>query len=174
MPCEGAVFLFSGRFTPRIKEELAVRQQARELAGQLRQSQPPRYHSPGQSRAFPRAQAAPPRANRDATGPGAQQGRTGRPRGAPIEGDTADSGVSAVIARRPRAAVAFDSSPRALGPPDMRVGGLLAGLSARLWAAITERRLRALRDQRRLQHRTSRPSPRRRHRLAPPPACHPT
>ena len=60
MPCEGP-FLFSGQFTPRLKEELAVRQQARELAGQLRQSQPPRYHSPGQPRTFPRAQAAPPR-----------------------------------------------------------------------------------------------------------------
>ena len=60
MPCEGP-YLFSGQFTPRLKEELAVRQQARELAGQLRQSQPPRYHSPGQPRALPRAQAAPPR-----------------------------------------------------------------------------------------------------------------
>ena len=60
MPCEGP-YLFSGQFTSRLKEELAVRQQARELAGQLRQSQPPRYHSPGQPRALPRAQAAPPR-----------------------------------------------------------------------------------------------------------------
>ena len=60
MPCEGP-YLFSGQFTPRLKEELAVRQQARELAGQLRQSQPPRYHSPGQPRALPHAQAAPPR-----------------------------------------------------------------------------------------------------------------
>ena len=60
MPCEGP-YLFSGQLTPRLKEELAVRQQARELAGQLRQSQPPRYHSPGQPRALLRAQAAPPR-----------------------------------------------------------------------------------------------------------------
>ena len=31
MPCEGP-YLLSGQFTPRLKEELAVRQQARELA----------------------------------------------------------------------------------------------------------------------------------------------
>ena len=44
---------------------------------------------------------------------------------------------SAVIARRPRAAVAFESSPRALGPPDVRVGGRLqAFLPA--WATITD------------------------------------
>ena len=53
MPCKGP-YLFSGQFTPRLKEELAVRQQARELAGQHRPS--------GQPRAFSRAQAAPPRA----------------------------------------------------------------------------------------------------------------
>ena len=60
MPFEGP-YLFSGQFTPRLKEELTVRQQARELAGQLRQSQPPRHRSFGQPRALPRAQAAPPR-----------------------------------------------------------------------------------------------------------------
>ena len=76
MPCEGP-FLFSGQFTPRIKEELAVRQQARELAGQLRQSQPPRYHSPGQSRAFPRAQAAPPRATVTLPAPAPNRGARG-------------------------------------------------------------------------------------------------
>ena len=54
--------------------------------------------------------------------------------GAPIEGSAAGS---AVIARRPRAAVAFDSFPRALGPPEVRVGGRLqAFLPA--WVAITD------------------------------------
>ena len=76
MPCEGP-FLFSGQFTPRLKEELAVRQQARELAGQLRQSQPPRYHSPGQPRACPRAQAAPPRATVTLPAPAPNRGARG-------------------------------------------------------------------------------------------------
>ena len=79
MPCEGP-YLFSGQFTPRLKEELAVRQQARELAGQLRQSQPPRYHSPGQPRALPRTHAGcAPASYRDATVPAAQEGLTRRP-----------------------------------------------------------------------------------------------
>ena len=60
MPYEGP-FLFSGQFTARLKEELSVRQQARELAGQLRQSQSQRPRSFGQPRAYPRSQAAPQR-----------------------------------------------------------------------------------------------------------------
>ena len=43
---------------------------------------------------------------------------------------------SAVIARRPGAAVAFDCLPRALGPP-ARVGGRLQALLP-AWAAITD------------------------------------
>ena len=76
MPCEGPL-LFSGQFTPRLKEELAVRQQARELAGQLRQSQPPRYHSPGQPRALPRAQAVPPRVTVTLPSPPSNRGARG-------------------------------------------------------------------------------------------------
>ena len=63
--------------------------------------------------------------------------------------------------------MAFDSFPRALGPPEVHVGGRLqAFLPA--WAAITDD-LRALRYQRRLQHRASRPSTRRRHPVGSPP-----
>ena len=41
LPFEGPS-LFSGHFTPRVKEQLAGRQQAREIAGLLCQSMPPR------------------------------------------------------------------------------------------------------------------------------------
>ena len=51
----------------------------------------------------------------------------------PREGDTAGS---AVITRRPGAAVAFDCLPRALGPP-ARVGGRLQALLP-AWVAITD------------------------------------
>ena len=61
MPFEGP-FLFSGQFTPRIKEELAVRQQARELAGQLRKAKTPAARYGDQSRARPRPQAGSTRA----------------------------------------------------------------------------------------------------------------
>ena len=120
MPFEGP-YLFSGQFNPRLIEPLTVRQQARELAGQIHQSQPPRHRSFGQPRALPCAQAAPhglpsrchPRSPAEASAEAA---------GDPREGDTAGS---AVIARRPGAAVAFDCLPRALGRPP---AGLPPGL----------------------------------------------
>ena len=49
MPYEGP-FLFSGVFAPRIKDELARCQQARELAGQLRRAQTPQYRPRGSPR----------------------------------------------------------------------------------------------------------------------------
>lgn len=57
MPCEGP-FLFSGQFTARLREELQVRQQARELAGQLRQAQSPRGRQSFQARPPPRTPPA--------------------------------------------------------------------------------------------------------------------
>ena len=161
MPFEGP-FLFSGQFTLRVKEQLAVRHTARELAGQLRLPQVSRPRTFTQPRAQPRTQAAPPRVT-----------TTFRPRSptgalaaavAPRGGGTADSEV---IARRPKAAVAFDCLPRALGG---RGGRPPAGLPPGL-GGNHGRRLRIIR-QRRLQHRASR-SPSRRRRPSPPPACHP-
>ena len=49
LPFEGP-FLISGQFTPRVKEQLAVCQQARDSAGQLRQSMPPRPRGTPQAR----------------------------------------------------------------------------------------------------------------------------
>ena len=57
MPCEGP-FLFSGQFTARLREELQTRQQARELAGQLRQAQSPRGRRSFQARPPPRTPPA--------------------------------------------------------------------------------------------------------------------
>ena len=73
-------YLFSGQFAPKVKEELAVRQQARELAGQLRKAKPPGARYASQPRPFPRQQAAPARAAPMAPAP--QRGRgTRAPRG---------------------------------------------------------------------------------------------
>ena len=49
LPFEGP-FLFSGQFTPRVKEQLAVRQQAREIAGQLQRTTPHRPRGAPQAR----------------------------------------------------------------------------------------------------------------------------
>ena len=120
-PFEGP-YLFSGQFTPRLIEELTVCQQARELAGQLRQSQPPWHRSFGQPRALPRAQAAPPRFTVSLPPPQPSRGFRGGRGG-------------------------FDCLPRALGRPP---AGLPPGLGGHYG-----RRLRAIRHQRRLQHRAS-------------------
>ena len=69
-------YLFSGQFTPRIKEELAVRQQARELAGQLRKAKHPGARYSSHSRGAPRQQAAPARGAATAAAP--QRGRGSR------------------------------------------------------------------------------------------------
>ena len=69
-------YLFSGQFTPRIKEELAVRQQARELAGQLRKAKHPGARYSSQPRGAPRQQAAPARGAATAAAP--QRGRGSR------------------------------------------------------------------------------------------------
>ena len=66
-------YLFSGQFTPKIKEELAVRQQARELAGQLRKAKRPGARYASQPRFAPRQQAAPARGAAAAAAP--QRGR---------------------------------------------------------------------------------------------------
>ena len=75
MPFTGP-FLFSGQFTPRIKEELAVRQQARELAGQLRKAKAPGARYTGRPRGYPRPPAMPARAA--APPPPPQRGRGAR------------------------------------------------------------------------------------------------
>ena len=53
MPFVGP-YLFSRQFTPRMKAELAVRQQTRELAGQLHRAKPPSSRQQGFSRPLPR------------------------------------------------------------------------------------------------------------------------
>ena len=49
LPFEGP-YLFAGQFSSRVKEQLTVRQQAREIAGQLRQSMPHRPRGAPQAR----------------------------------------------------------------------------------------------------------------------------
>ena len=81
MPFEGP-FLFSGQFTPRVKEQLAVRHTARELAGQLRLPQASRPRTFTQPRAQPHTQAAPPRVTTTFPAPQPIRGsRGGRGRG---------------------------------------------------------------------------------------------
>ena len=78
-------YLFSGHFTPKIKEELAVRQQARELAGQLRKAKRPGARYSSQPRGAPRQQAAPARGAAAAAAPqrgrGTRSSRGRNPRG---------------------------------------------------------------------------------------------
>ena len=76
MPCTGP-FLFSGQFTPRIKEELAIGQQARELANQLHRAK----HPGARPRGFPRPPARPPATHARRGGsaaPAPQRGRGAR------------------------------------------------------------------------------------------------
>ena len=144
MPCEGP-YLFSEQFTPRLKEELAVRQQARELAGLLRQSQPPRYHSPGQPRALPHAQAAPPRVTVTLPSPPPNRGSRGG-RGRSYRGRRRGQ-----RGQRGHRQAAQDRGGFLLLPPSARAprragGRPPAGLSAGLGGHYG-RRLRALRYQ---------------------------
>ena len=99
MPYEGP-FLFSGQFASRIKEELAVRQQARELAGQLRKSRPAGPRTAGRSRGFARPTAVPPRPaptppapqrGRGARGHRTRKGKRGGQRGHPPAGGSRGS-----------------------------------------------------------------------------------
>ena len=126
MPFEGP-YLFSGQFTPRLIEELTVRQQARELAGQLRQSQPPRHRSFGQPRALPCAQAAPPRFTVSLPSPQPSRGFRGG-RGAIPERETPRATRSSLGGPGPR--WLLTAYPERLG------GRLQAFLPA--WAAITD------------------------------------
>ena len=165
MPFEGP-YLFSGQFTPRLKEELTVRQQARELAGQLRQSQPPRHRSSASLEPYPVLRL--------------------RPHGLPARcHPRSPAEASAEAADDPEREIpwAARSSPGGPGPRWLLIAyperlGPLRG-----WAAACRpssrlgghygRRLRAIRHQRQLQHRASRPSSRRRHPISPPHACLP-
>ena len=101
MPFTGP-FLFSGQFTPRVKAELAVGQQARELAGQLRRSRPPVARSRGYSRPMPyplpgsaRRGGGPPQSSqrghkarkpRGRAGRGKTRGQRGQSKAAPSRG----------------------------------------------------------------------------------------
>ena len=79
-PFRGLVPLL-GKVTPRVKEQLAVRQQAREIAGQLRQSMPPRPRGIPQTRPVhppPRVTVTLPSPQPDRS---ATHGRRGRGRG---------------------------------------------------------------------------------------------
>ena len=96
-------YLFLGQFTPRIKVELTLRQQASDLSSQLQMSRPVAC-----SRDFP-CPSPQPRLGRVAPAP--QRGRR-----ACSHSHRGKFSTSAVMARWPRAAVAFDCS-RVLGPP---------------------------------------------------------
>ena len=121
-----------------------MRQQAREIAGQLRQSMPPRPRGIPQARPVhppPRVTVTLPSPQPDRS---ATHGRRGRGRG----GGGAEAGVTTPPAQQPRAAGTFDSFPRALGPPAAVVCLLQAFLPA--WAAFHGRRLRTHHHTRRL------------------------
>ena len=111
-----------GKVTPRVKE-----QQAREIAGQLRQSMPPR------PRGTPQARPVHPPPRVTVTLPSTQPDRSvTRGRG----GGGVEAGVTTPPAQRSRAAGIFDSFPRALGAPAAVDCRLQAFLPA--WAAFTD------------------------------------
>ena len=103
-----------------------MHQQAWEIAGQLRQSMPPR------PRGTPQARPVHPPPRVTVTLPSPQPDRSA----AGVAAGGVEAGVTTPPAQRPRAAGTFDSFPRALGPPAAVGCRLQAFLPA--WAAFTD------------------------------------